>query len=136
MKSVITSALFTLLASHAIASTIKLECGRTFNIPRTVVIKEKNPGQDGYTHSATFKTSGKDQTTGMLKAVTYKMVGQFDLSTEFSGKEEPVLALVDSKDPLFQLVIKKPTSNKSAPIPAIQINLRDESMTPFDCFLK
>lgn len=134
MNKLIILAAAALVSSNALAATIKLDCGRAMNVPRTVVINEKET--DGYTHTATYKTSGRDEVTGMLKGVTHKMAGQMDLSTEFTGKETSVLALVSLKSPLFQLVITKPTSNKAAPIPAMEINLATQSVTKFDCFLK
>lgn len=131
-------ALFILASSTVNAASIKLDCGRTMNVPRTVVINEKTRGNDGYTHTAIYKTSGQDQVTGMLRSVSYKMVGQKDLSTEFTGKEISVFAFVDSKNELFQLVISNPALilNKTAPIPAMEINFKTETVKKFDCFLK
>lgn len=136
MNQIKTLALLVFASSTVNAASIKLDCGRTMNVPRTVVISEKTTGNDGYTHVAIYKTSGQDQVTGMLRSVSYKMVGQKDLSTEFTGKETSVFAFVDSKNELFQLIISNPTLNKTAPIPAMEINLKTETVKKFDCFLK
>jgi len=123
-----------LASSISFAETIKLDCGRAMNVPRTVVISEKET--NGYTHSAIYKTSGNDEVTGTLRQVTYKMAGQFDLSTEFTGKEVPVLALLSLENPSIQLVIKKAFKEKGVAIPAIHINLATESVDQFNCYLK
>jgi hypothetical protein len=135
MKLVILFAGFTLLTAVASAKSLSFDCGRSMNSLRTLNVREKAPGDDGYTLSAIYKTSGVDKTTDMLTTLTYKLVGQSELSSELTGEEIPVYAFVDSMNPLFQVIIAK-TQIKNEVVQAMEIDLTDNSVKNFNCTLK
>lgn len=122
----------------AIASAsgpLKFDCGKSFNIPRTLIISEKPAGSNSfYPLAAEYQTAGADATTGTLTAVTYSLDGDTDLQTGDDGKDLRVFAFIDSKNPEFQVTLVQPEKVGDV-VEAAEISVRNNSVTKFECKL-
>ncbi|MBY0414782.1 MAG: hypothetical protein K2Q18_11475 [Bdellovibrionales bacterium] len=134
MKTSLLILVLATLSQVAFATSYEFDCGKNLNIPRTLSVKSKTPGEDGYEFAAVYKAKGLDSTTGTVVQKTYDLVGQSDIVVE-DGKDIPILAFLNYENPNFQVVLHK-TTKIGAIVPALEINLATEEIIEFNCTLK
>lgn len=139
MKITFLVASLTLMTVNAFAvapleASYEFNCGKSLNITRTLKVFPKAPGADGLRLGGEYVTAGPDKVTGMISEIKIDMVGQTDLSSELTGKEIAIIALMDPKNPFFQVIVALP-SRVGQTVKAAELDLKANEATEFKCKL-
>jgi hypothetical protein len=112
--------LITVLSTSSFAKSWKFDCGKYMNTPELVQIDSAASTPGDFSLLAHF--------------ANLSMEGQTDLSTELTGREIPVFALLEIGNPANQLVIKY-TEKENQVVKAQYTELKNKTVRPLMCKL-